>query len=271
MSAFWCEHPRDTVRVGGADALTYLQSQISQDIRDLVDGGSAYSFVLQPMGKIEALVRIVRHSADEFVLDTDPGFGEIVIARLNRFKIRVKVDIEPLELQCIAVRGADGVIEAGVPAWGRSDSFDIIGAAPRAPTGVRAGSADELHAARIEAGWPAMGCEITDASIPAETGVIALAVNFTKGCYPGQELVERMDSRGSQAPRFVRRLRGDGEVAVGDDVLRDSAVVGHITSAALGDDLWVALATVARSVQPGDTVSVRSCHDLVVELARDSP
>ena len=268
MSGFWCEYPRDTVRVAGPDALTYLQSQISQDISGLGDGESAYSFVLQPMGKIEALVRIVRHSAEEFVLDTDPGFGEIVVARLNRFKIRVKVDIEPLASRCIAVRSAEVPELAGVQAWGLVDAFDITGSSPQAPAGVRAGSVDELLAARIEAGWPAMGHEITDTSIPAETGVVALAVNFTKGCYPGQELVERMDSRGSQAPRFVRRLRGYGPAAVGLDVLRDTAVVGHITSVASSDDLWVALAPLARSAQPGDTVSVGSCHDLVVELAR---
>ncbi|CAB4876009.1 unannotated protein [freshwater metagenome] len=270
MSPFWFEDRRDVVRVSGADALTYLQSQISQDIRGLADGGSAYSFVLQPMGKIDALVRIVRHSAEEFVLDTDPGFGEIVVTRLNRFKIRVKVDIAALAWRCIAVRGADAPIDAAVPAWGRPDAFDILGENPRPPVAVRVGSAEELLAARIEAGWPAMGSEITDASIPAETGVVAEAVNFTKGCYPGQELVERMDSRGSQAPRFVRRLRGTGDAVVGDEVMRDAGVVGHLTSVVGHDGVWAALATVARSVQLGDTVTVRGAVS-TLEPARDLP
>ncbi len=267
MSPFWCGHPRDFIRVSGVDALTYLQSQISQDIRGLADGGAVYSFVLVPMGKIDALVRIVRHSAEEFVLDTDPGYGAAVIARLNRFKIRVKVDVVPLALQCIAVRGARDPIDGAVPAWGRDDAFDLIGESPVAPAGVHEGSLVELLAARIEAGWPAMGSEITEASIPAETGVVAESVNFTKGCYPGQELVERMDSRGSQAPRFIRRLRGSGDVLVGDDILRESAVVGHVTSLATNDAGWVALGAVARSTQPGDLVTV-SGQECALEASR---
>lgn len=269
MSPFWCEQPRDFIGVSGADALTYLHSQISQDIRGLADGGAAYSFVLQPMGKIDALVRIVRRSAEEFVIDTEPGFGDIVIARLNRFRIRVKVDITPLALRCVSLRGVSGPIDGAVPALGRDDAFDLIGESPVAPPGMRAGSASDLLAARIEAGWPVMGREITDASIPAETGVVAESVNFTKGCYPGQELVERMDSRGSQAPRFVRRLRGAGEVAVGDEITRDSGVVGHITSLATSDHVWVALAVVARSTQPGDMVTV-SGREVAVEASRPS-
>ena len=58
------------------------------------------------------------------------------------------------------------------------------------------------EAQRIESGWPRMGAEIiAGETIPAETGLNDVAVNFKKGCYPGQELVERMDSRGSTAPR----------------------------------------------------------------------
>ena len=59
----------------------------------------------------------------------------------------------------------------------------------------------------IEAGWPAMGSEIVPGeTIPAETGITDAAVDFKKGCYPGQELVERMDSRGADAPRRLRIL-----------------------------------------------------------------
>lgn len=256
MSAFWVETERDVLRVSGADALTYLQSQVSQDIRNLGDGASAYSFVLQPTGKIDALVRIVRHSAEEFVIDTDAGFGGSVIARLNRFKIRVKVDIVALEWRCISIRNAAGSVVDGIAAWGVTGAFDLIGPDPSAPANIPQGSPADLERARIHAGWPSMGHEITDATIPAEAGVVAEAVSFTKGCYPGQELVERMDSRGSQAPRFVRLLRSADPLAVGDEVLRDAAVVGRVTSATQDEGAWIALAVVARSAQPGDAVFV---------------
>ena len=102
-----------------------------------------------------------------------------------------------------------------------------------------------------------MGREITEVTIPAESGVVPFAVSFTKGCYPGQELVERMDSRGSQAPRFVRRLRGGGHAPDdGAELSHDGKLAGHITSVASVDDGWIALATLARAVQPGDDVDV---------------
>jgi folate-binding protein YgfZ len=282
VTPFWTECSRDFVQVSGADALTYLQSQISQDIRGLMDGESAYSFVLHPAGKIDALVRIVRLGADNFVIDTDHGFGEGLMARLNRFRIRVKADVVALPWTCIAIRGTHAPEASGiaVAAWGDANCFDVIGAdvqPPDASSALRHGSVDDLELARIRAGWPSMGREITDASIPAESGVVDLAVNFTKGCYPGQELVERMDSRGSQAPRFVRQLRSPAiQVFVGDEIIRadTDTVVGHVTSVAQDvDDTskevigWLALGVVARSAQPGDRVSVRG-QELSVHLAR---
>ena len=263
MNPFWCDYPRDFVAVRGADALTYLHSQISQDIRGLGVGASAYSFVLQPTGKIEALLRVNRIGDEEFILDVEPGYGEGVIARLNRFKIRVKVDIVESDWRCIAVRGVEVMPASAVAAWGLTDGYDLIGPDPTSPPNIAAGTVEQLHAARIGAGWPAMGVEITETSIPAETGVVDLAVNFTKGCYPGQELVERMDSRGSAAPRFVRLLRGTVTVEVGAELQRDGKIVGRITSISIESAGWTALALVARAVQPGDTVVVNEAEILV--------
>src|SRR5690242_19722880 len=83
--------PRDVVIVEGPDALTYLQGQISQDILQLDVGSSAWTFLLEPTGKVSGLARIVRAGDDRFELDTDAGFGAGLLARIDRFKIRVKV------------------------------------------------------------------------------------------------------------------------------------------------------------------------------------
>ena len=122
------------------------------------------------------------------------------------------------------------------------------------------GTFDDYERARIGAGWPAMGTEIVPGErIPAEVAVVPVAVNFTKGCYPGQELVERMDSRGSQAPRQLRIVDvGDGAkpgdpVADPDDPA--GAPVGEITSVA-GDK---ALAYVKRGAAVGDVPGPTSC------------
>ena len=70
-------------------------------------------------------------------------------------------------------------------------------------------------------------------TLPAATGVVPVAVSFTKGCYPGQELVERMDSRGAAAPTLLRRIP-DGGFSPGDPYLVDGVEVGRVTSVAGG-------------------------------------
>lgn len=225
---FWCEYPRDVVQVSGPDAATYLQSQLSNDLRSLAVGSSLWSFVLQPTGKVDVLLRVWRTADDTFVLDTDVGFGEVMVARLQRFKIRVKAEIESLAWRCIAVRG--GEVD-GLVAWG--DGADLLGPDVAPPAGVDAGTPDDLLAARVEAGWPAMGAEIEPGdTIPAETGVTGTAVSFTKGCYPGQELVERMDSRGAAAPRLLQVVAVPAGTVVGDLLLREGAEIGRVTSVA---------------------------------------
>jgi folate-binding protein YgfZ len=203
---FWSEYPRDVVQVAGPDAQSYLQSQLSNDLRAVEVGESRWAFLLQPTGKIDVLLRVWRTAGEVFVLDTDAGFGDAMVTRLNRFKIRVKADITPLDWSCLAVRG-DGAVRGvsgdGLVAWG--GGYDLLGGAPTPPEGVSNG---DLLAARVDAAWPAMGTEIVPGeTIPAETGITDVAVSFTKGCYPGQELVERMDSRAVTAPRMLRRLR----------------------------------------------------------------
>ena len=226
---FSAPYTRDVVQVVGTDAATFLQSQLSQDIRPLAVGDSSWSFLLQPTGKVDVLLRISRTGDDSFVLDTDAGYGAAMIARLNRFKIRVKAEITELPWQCIAVRGDGSANLDGLASWG--DGVDLLGDAPTSPPTAQAGSADDVLAARIDAVWPAMGSEIVPGeTIPSETGVVPVAVNFTKGCYPGQELVERLDSRGATPPKSLQRVTVADGTAVGDAYSADGVVVGVVTS-----------------------------------------
>ena len=227
---FWTPYPRDVVQLSGSDAATFLQSQLSQDIRPLTVGDSTWSFLLQPTGKIEVLLRILRVGDESFVLDTDAGFGTAMIARLNRFKIRVKVEIVAMPWLCIAVRG-DGAtsVADGLASWG--GGVDLLGEDPTPPMTAEVGTADDLLSARIDAVWPAMGSEILPGeTIPGETGIVAIAVNFAKGCYPGQELVERMDSRGAAPPRSLQRVTVPDGAVVGDAYIISGQPVGVVTS-----------------------------------------
>jgi folate-binding protein YgfZ len=236
MAAFWVAAPRDVVRVSGPDALTYLQGQVSQDLVPMAVGDRRWTFLLQPTGKVDVLARVERTAEDAFVFDVDPGFGEALVARLNRFKIRVKVDVEPLSWRVLCVPCGD----------------DVVGPDPVPPPGLREGTPAELEAARIADGWPAMGAEIVPGeTIPAETGISGVAVDFRKGCYPGQELVERMDSRGATAPRSLRVLDVAAGARPGDPIELDGQQVGVLTSVAG----TTALGYVKRGVEVGRLVS----------------
>ena len=260
------EVERDFLRVSGPDAVPFLQGQLSQDVAGLAVGASVESLLLQPQGKVDALLRVTRTGHDTVVLDVDGGFGEAVAARLGRFKIRVKAEIEPLAWRCLAVRGpaaAEVAVAAGtaLPApWPGVAGVDVVGEAPAVDPAVRRCSAGALAAVRIEAGVPAMGSELTERTIPAEAGVVERTVSFTKGCYTGQELVARIDSRGGNVPR---RLRGvvavDGaEPAVGDALVSGGREVGRLTSVAWSPSLGatVGLAFVHRDVEPPADVAV---------------
>jgi tRNA-modifying protein YgfZ len=247
---FWAETPRDAVQVSGPDALRYLQGQVSQELRPIAVGASRWTLLLQPNGRVDVLARVWRTADDTYVLDTDAGFGDELLTRINRFKIRVKAGVEPLAWRCLAVRGtnAELVPEGAVIGWWERD-YDLFGPDLQPPAGVAAGSEADLEAARIAAGWPAMGAEIVPGEqIPAETGVAPVAVDFKKGCYPGQELVERMDSRGAEAPRRLRVLTVAAGAKPGDPVVHDGRDIGVLTSV-LGTR---ALGYVKRGVEVGD-------------------
>jgi folate-binding protein YgfZ len=253
VTPFWVEVDRDVVRVTGADAVSFLQGQISQDVEGLAVGASAWSFVLQPQGKVDAWFRVTRVAPEELLLDVDGGFGEALVSRLERFKLRTKADFELLGgWRCIALRGV-AVPDGLDAAWPGVDGVDLLGGAPGVPDGVAEGTLEQYEALRIECGVPAMGKELTERTIPAEAGVVERSVSFTKGCYTGQELVARIDSRGGNVPRRLRGLVLDGDAvpAPGASLTIEGAEVGTVTSAARSErlDAIVALAYVKRDVE----------------------
>jgi len=269
MSTVWAETSRDVIVVSGPDAATFLQGQVSQDVAGLAIGASAWTFVLQPAGKVDGFARVWRTDDDRFVFDTDPGAGEALAARLARFKLRVKADIEPVAAwRSIAVRGPGAGALAGEGAlvgwWATPDAADLLGPDVSPPAGAEAIDSAGLERLRVDAGWPAVGAELTPDTIPGESGVVPIAVSFTKGCFTGQELVARIDSRGGNVPRHLRRLRavaGQG-IEVGASVMVGEKDVGRVTSA-VGD---LALAYVRRAVTPPATGTVGGVEVAIEEI-----
>jgi folate-binding protein YgfZ len=207
--------PRDVVVVSGPDAERYLHSQVTQHVLAMGTGDRRWTFVLDPTGKIITLARVTRVSDDRYELDTDAGAGTELLERLNRFKIRVdaQLTLEPADRQPVDA---------------------------------------EMERRRIELGWPRHGAEIVSGeTLVAGTGLAPIAVSFTKGCYPGQELVERMESRAAESPRSLCRVTVASGTRPGDPLLVDGAEVGQVTSVS-GTS---ALAWVRRGHDVGEAVS----------------
>jgi len=281
---WWRRIERDVLSVTGPDAVSYLQGQCSQDVAALEVGATTEALLLSPQGKVEAWVRCTRTDPDGFLLDTDPGSGAGALARLERFRLRTKVVLEPLDWACVAVRGPDASSVAQAPdgttegptlklsvSWPGCEGVDLLGPAPHGDAACAGWVTSDLppvdlatwDAARIEAGIPMAGKEITEATIAAEVGLVERTVSFTKGCYTGQELVARLDARGSNV---VRRLCS--VVVSGDEVPVPGAEVwtadgshesGMVTSSGRSGRTGrpVALALVHRRIEPPASVLVR--------------
>jgi len=241
---------KDIVTVSGPDAVTYLQGQLSQDVAGLAEGETTWTFVLAPQGKVEGWGRVHRLDDDRFSFVVDSGAGEAWGARLNRFLLRTKAEIEvTADVMVASIRGEgsealleslDGVLGAGWRAsgWPGAEGFDRVSGADHRDVvenlvagGATAVDHDGMEALRIRAGVPAWGAEIDEDTIPATLGqwVIDASVSFTKGCYTGQELVARIDSRGGNVPRSLHGVSVEGGVPAPGAPVLVSGDAGEIT------------------------------------------
>ncbi len=266
------------VQVSGPDAVSYLQGQLSQNVEPMGVGTTVWTLTLHPHGKVASWFRLTRTAADAFLADVDTGFGEALVTRLMRFKLRTKVEIASTPgWGVVAVRNQsslDGVpvnVPLGVWSlpfeWNDWVGVDLLGPAdlldPLATNLESAGIPEQgpawFEVGRLVARFPGLGSEIDDDTIPAEVGVVGESVSFTKGCYVGQELVARIDSRGAATPRRLRRIVVSGPAPPpGADLQIDGVTVGRLTSVAADPEsgVVVALALVKRAVESPASATV---------------
>jgi folate-binding protein YgfZ len=229
--------PRDFVGVRGAGAEAFLQAMVSNDVEKLAVGDACEALLLTPKARVIAPLVVLRRSPEDFLLLTEPGAGEPVRAALVRMRFAARCEIEPEEHTSSVVFGdADGIPTAdyGIPA------VEVLDAGLE-PTV----DAEELELLRIQAGTPRLGREIDDRVLPAEAGLDARAIDFAKGCYPGQEPIARQHYRG-RVNRSLRVLELGGEEPIEYDaeLTYEGKAVGRVTSAARDGDRVVALAYV---------------------------
>lgn len=285
LPAVFERRPWGLVVVRGPDATSFLQSIVSQDLAPVAVGETVASLLLQPQGKLDVAFRATRRASgddgDEWWLDTEPNGAERLVAGLTRFRIRVKADIADRSpaTAMASVVGAECTAPSDLvvtgTAWGDHPGTDLVGpadvvAAWITGSGLRVGTSAELEVLRIDAGIPRQGVDVDDSTIPQEAFLERDAVSFTKGCFIGQELVCRIDTRG-RVNRFLRRLAIPGEIVPphGADVRHDGKAVGTVTSAVAvpGEDRVVALAMVRREVEPPAEVTVTvAAHEVPATL-----
>lgn len=207
-------------------------------------GESRRSFLLAPQGKLHFLLWVVREGS-RWGLVTDAGRGEELASALGRYRIRVDVEIEQEQGDVWLVFGEGPGYDLSWP--GQSRRL-VLGTRPD----LEFGSHEDVQAARVAAGEPAWAVDVDEGTIPEESGLVGVSVDFTKGCFLGQELVARIDSRGGNVPRRLRLVEAGAPMAVGAKLTVEGREVGAMSSVA-GE---VGLAMVKREVSAGEQVDV---------------
>jgi folate-binding protein YgfZ len=254
---------RDFVSVSGSDAASYLQAMVSNDVEALGIDDSCEALLLTAKARVIAPLVVLRRGVDDFLLLTEDGLGERVRSTLLRSRFAAQCEIASEEhTSWVIIGGSDGIptSDYGVPAVEVLDE-EVEPSIDDA----------ELEFLRIRAGTPRFGHEIDDRVLPAEAGLDERAVDFEKGCYPGQEPIARQHYRG-RVNRTLRVLQIDGEELPEYDaeLQLEGKIVGRLTSAAPHKNAIVALGYVRVEV-PGDAVlrlGMRSARQLDLSSPR---
>jgi folate-binding protein YgfZ len=229
------------IYASGDDRARLLHAMTTNHVQQLTPGTGCYAFFLNAQGHIQADVNLFCLE-DRFLLDTEPETRERVLRHLDKYIIADDVALEDVTdpLSCLAVEGPhaaavlaamgapapdaeythapwNGAIVARVSETGEPGFRFFVPAETKADWIARLESAGAVHATpgearvvRLEHGKPRYGEDIFDTTLPQETRQMH-AVHFAKGCYIGQEIVERIRSRG-RVNRLLVKLEVEGEV-----------------------------------------------------------
>ncbi len=300
---------RGRLLVRGKDAPRFLHGMVTNEVKQMEVGQGNQAFFLDVHGHILAEARILRLDAASYLVDTEAQCVEAVRQTLQKHIIADRVAVEdqsaalgwlalegpctlevlreavgfdpprmrllehlelpdsPLRLVRTAAAGEFGYWIGGpgeqlAAVWDRSLQLGKS-------LGVRPAGFDAAEICRIEAGLPRYGADINDKTLPQETGQMH-AISFTKGCYLGQEVVERIRSRGHVNRKLVGVLfEGKQEVAPGAEIAAQGQPAGSVTSAAYSFGLrrTIALAMVRReAAEAGTAVTVGALAAEIMSL-----
>src|SRR6266853_2248518 len=289
---------RAKIAVTGGDRVRWLNGMVTNNVRDLAPGHGVYAFLLNAQGRIQADLYVFQRG-DSLLIDTERGQREKVLQLFDHYIIADDVEVADIsdKLTGLGLTGPESlhILErAGiaVPELAPLQFVDVAwqhALQPKTVTLVRSGQevreswqlwiapehagelldallkagarpigTSALNLFRISRGIPQFGVDIRERDLPQETGQTR-ALNFTKGCYLGQEIVERIRSRGAVHRQFSAFSVEGTLPEPGAKILageKDEKEVGEITSSAilplLGADRPVALGYLRREAAEKD-------------------
>jgi aminomethyltransferase len=240
---------RGRIRVTGEDRARLLHALTTNHIQQLQPGESCYAFFLSAQGRVLADANVFCQP-DHFLLDTEPETARKVLDHLDRYIIADDVTVEDIApgTAAIAVSGpraaevagaGEGSLVLDVSLTGGPGWMIIVPVQERdglvrqlESAGAVAATAEDFRVVRLENGRPRYGDDISERYLAQETNELR-ALHFQKGCYLGQEIVERVRSR-AQIHRMLMSLRIEGlePPAPGTKLQVEGRDVAEITSAA---------------------------------------
>jgi tRNA-modifying protein YgfZ len=277
------------IAVTGPEAGDYLQGQLTNDVEGIAPGEGCYAALLDRKGHLQGDVRVLRTGADGgddgYLLLAEAQAGPALLRHLTTYKIGREVEVADrgAELALVSVLGpraaeltrAEGLgpehahrelplgtascraiaTDLGVDLLGSPAELEAASAALLEAGAERAGE-PAAEVLRIESGRARFGREMSEATMPAEAGIVDRAVDFEKGCYIGQEPVARLHYRG-RPNRVLRGLALSAPAEAGASLSLGEKEVGAIGSACVSPALGpIALAVVRREAEPGDKLEV---------------
>lgn len=246
--------------VSGSDAMDWLQGQVTNDVRLLMHRNWVDACLARATGQIEADVRLIASDEGVVVLTTN---GAAVRDRVESMVILEDVALESLgRVTSIQGPGAGlGPLVAGLGGWRSprigTDGWETVGESPDVPVA----DWDAVNLATLEAGLALVGFDSDEKTLPPELGPMfdSTHVAYDKGCYVGQEVLQRIHSRGHTNKQWSVFL-SDSPVHAGDLVTRDGVEVGKLTRSAVRlDGTWIFGAFVRnQALESGDPLFVGS-------------
>jgi aminomethyltransferase len=254
---------RGRIRVSGEDRVRLLHAMTTNHIQQLAPGQGCWALFLNAQGRIMADVHVLVQP-DFILLDTEPETREKIYAHLDKYIIADDVTLEDVTagMGTLGLEGPKSAEVLAAVAGMMTDAYvsritatgaeghRIFLPADKVPSflerlyqaGAVSASEDDMRTVRLEHGHPRYGEDISERDIPQEAQVLD-AVHFNKGCYLGQEIVERVRSRG-QVHRLLVPLRIETKEPPpqASELTADSQKAGETTSAAFSPALELVVA-----------------------------